>query len=266
MKALDELEGLFFFSAGRRTIPFVSSSRKDAEKEFYDRCYQRANLNTLNGFYLQSAGVLRYERGIYDACAERDVLEYGCGIGGHAARLADRGARVLGIDISEQAIERARSSTPQRSDGRLRFLREDAESLSFPDASFDLVCGTGILHHLDLARAIAEVRRVLRPGGKAIFYEPVAHNPLINIYRMLTPADHTEDEHPLTVGDIRAIQDGFASAQAEFFDFFSIGAIPLLRLPGGMTLLRALEWIDRRILAAPSLRRWAGTVVLEGIR
>lgn len=241
----------------------MTETRKTGEQRFYDDYYRSPELPTLNGFYLFSRGVLTYESRIYEDCARKHVLEYGCGTGSHARGLAERGAFVQGIDISPEAIEKARASAGDLGD-RLQFVVADAEALQFPDRSFDVVCGTGILHHLDIARAVAEVKRVLRPGGRAVFYEPVAHNPLVNLYRVMTPSRHTRDEHPLRMADIRSIGSSFAAFQATFFDVFSIFAIPFLRMPGGKPLLRALEAIDRRLLLLRALHPMAATVVLEG--
>jgi SAM-dependent methyltransferase len=165
------------------------------------------------------------------------------------------------------AIERARVAAAGITGGRVEYRVQDAHDLQFRDGSFDLVCGTGIIHHLDIDRAIPEVRRVLREGGRAVFYEPVAHNPLVNLYRVATPSKHTPDEHPLTMGDIRRIRSGFASMEARFFDLLSIFAIPFLRLPGAMSLFRMLERVDRSVLAKMTpMHRWAATVVLDGCR
>src|SRR5205807_1094253 len=84
---------------------------------------------------------------------------------------------------------------------RVDFLVDDAHATTFPDDSFDLIVGVAILHHLDLEVALREIRRVLRPGGRAVFLEPLWHNPLLRLGRRLTPSARTPDEHPLTVQD-----------------------------------------------------------------
>ena len=242
----------------------MGDQRKVAEQCFYDRAYESGTLDTKNGFYEQSASLKRFRDLIYAGVAGKNVLEYGCGLGGHAFLLADRGANVTGIDISEVAVAQAKHRAAGYSQGALTFMTADAENLHFPDNTFDLVCGTGILHHLDIARSLAEVKRVLKPGGRAVFYEPLGHNPLLNLYRRLTPGSHTADEHPLVKRDMDLVQDLFPAARAEYFDLFSIFVIPILRLPGANHLLRLMERLDRAAFRlAPPARWWGAVVVME---
>jgi ubiquinone/menaquinone biosynthesis C-methylase UbiE len=97
----------------------------------------------------------------------RTVLEIGCGIGMDSHRMARRGLRVTGIDLTEIAVETARSRFAR--DGlHGKFETGDAESLPFADGQFDYVYSFGVLHHVaDTERAIGEVWRVLKPGGEA---------------------------------------------------------------------------------------------------
>jgi ubiquinone/menaquinone biosynthesis C-methylase UbiE len=100
--------------------------------------------------------------------AGKRLLEVGCGTGTDLLQFARGGAEVTGVDLTPRSIEIARKRFEvYRADGR--FAIGDAESLSFPDESFDVVYSFGVLHHTpDTERAISEVRRVLRRGGKAI--------------------------------------------------------------------------------------------------
>ncbi len=242
-------------------------SRKAAEQQFYDRYYKADQAPSLNGFYFISGGPAYYKQRVLVECENKRVLEYGCGTGGAGMTwdLADRGATVTAIDISETAIALARERATHYPPGVLTLERADAEALPFPDASFDIICGSGILHHLDIQRAIAEVRRVLKPGGRAVFYEPLAYNPIARLYRFLTPGEHTPDEHPLTTVDLALFRSSFPQASFRWFDFFSIGAIPFLRFASGRRLLRALEAADRALFRAmPIARHWAMALVLEG--
>jgi SAM-dependent methyltransferase len=96
------------------------------------------------------------------------VLEIGCGLGTDGAQFAKAGADYTGIDLTEAAIELARRRF-EVSGLRGEFRVADAENLDFADQSFDLVYSHGVLHHTpDTARAVQEIHRVLKPGGRAI--------------------------------------------------------------------------------------------------
>jgi demethylmenaquinone methyltransferase/2-methoxy-6-polyprenyl-1,4-benzoquinol methylase len=90
------------------------------------------------------------------------VLDAACGTGDLAVIAAKAGATVTGLDFSERMLERARLKAPQ-----LDWVQGDLLALPFPDATFDVATvGFGVRNVADLARAIAELRRVLRPGGR----------------------------------------------------------------------------------------------------
>jgi len=97
--------------------------------------------------------------------AGKDVLEIGCGTGVHAKLLAAAGARVTAVDLTPTAVELTRRRLELA--GLDADVREaDAESLPFPDGSFDFVWSWGVIHHSESTeRVAAEIARVLRPGG-----------------------------------------------------------------------------------------------------
>jgi len=99
------------------------------------------------------------------------VLDVACGTGLVSFRVAEavgtRGA-VVGTDISGQMVEAARRFAAERDLTNASFERSDAEELPFADATFDAaVCGLGLMYVPDPVRALREMRRVLRPGGRA---------------------------------------------------------------------------------------------------
>ncbi len=111
------------------------------------------------------------------------VLEVGCGLGTDGAQFAGAGADYTGVDLTDAAIELARKrfelfNLPGK------FRPADAENLDFDNDSFDLVYSHGVLHHTpDTARAIQEIHRVLRPGGRAVvmLYHRDSYNYRVNI-------------------------------------------------------------------------------------
>lgn len=137
------------------------------------------------------------------------VLDYGCGNGEYTLALLKAGAaEVHGIDISQPYVERAADAARQAGfpDTAFKFQVMDAHELSFDDNMFDLVLGRGILHHLDIDRALSELERVLKPGGRAVLLEPLAGNPLLKLFRVLTPAARTADERPLSRRDLDFVE------------------------------------------------------------
>jgi ubiquinone/menaquinone biosynthesis C-methylase UbiE len=104
------------------------------------------------------------------------VLEVGCGPGHLSIRLArNHGLEVTGLDLDPAMVERARVNADRSADGRSRrptFTVGDVASLSFPDGSFDLVVSTLSMHHwADPSAGMAEIARVLRPGGRSLVWD-----------------------------------------------------------------------------------------------
>ena len=243
-----------------------TSSRLHSEATFHDEAFQTQGRARAAKFYSVTArSRASYRHRLLTDIGGKRVLEYGCGQGSWAFEIARLGGRVTGIDISPVGIEMAtaRAEAEHLSD-RAVFLVADAEHLPFTDASFDVVAGSGILHHLDLPVAYAEVARVLTDNGRAVFIEPLGHNPLINWYRERTPELRTRDEHPLREEDLEVARRYFRSFDVEYFHLASLGVVPLRATPLFQPLYRAAEALDVVLMAAiPPLRKWAWTVVIE---
>ena len=106
----------------------------------------------------------------FDGYRGRDLLEVGCGIGTDLVRFAKGGAIVTGIDLSKTAIDLARGNLESNGVSARELRVANAEALPYPDASFDVVYGHGVLQYTaDAGRLVRECHRVLRAGGEAIF-------------------------------------------------------------------------------------------------
>lgn len=135
------------------------------------------------------------------------ILDYGCGTGDSALKYIESGASVCGIDISDIYVDKAIKLMLENGVPRDRFEFEvmDAHNLRYPDEKFDMVIGNGILHHLEIELAMAEIYRVLKEHGRVILFEPLADNPLLKLFRRLTPEARTIDETPLSKEHIERI-------------------------------------------------------------
>jgi SAM-dependent methyltransferase len=129
-------------------------------------CYPGAPV-WLNRFFagLQWGSVRRALGGVELEGAR--ALDVGCGFGRWTRWLAQRGASAVGVDPTEGMLEAARRA----SDASVEYRRMSATALDFPDSSFDVVTCITVIQHLEPAEqeaAVAEIARVLRPGGRAV--------------------------------------------------------------------------------------------------
>src|SRR5215213_1278890 len=174
------------------------TTKQAREREFHNAAFtdgRRADAAGAGGAYaiLHDSRIF-YEGFIKAHAPGARMLEFGCGASAMASTFGAAASAVVGIDISDVAVRQA-SDRAATAGLNATYHVMDAEALEFPDRSFDLICSTAILHHLDLRKAYAEIARTLTPGGHAIFMEPLAYNPAINLYRRMTPHLRTPDEH-----------------------------------------------------------------------
>lgn len=129
----------------------------------------------------------------------RTVLDLGCGLGENSVFFATCGAEVIAADLSPGMVEQAVAhcaAAGHTVQGRVI----NAQAIALPDASVDIVYAANLLHHVpDPEQALAEIHRVLRPGGCFCAWDPLRHNPLINIYRRLASGVRTPDERPVAI-------------------------------------------------------------------
>ncbi len=171
------------------------------------------------------------------------------------------------INISEKELEKGiKSATTSRV--KPHFSLMDANDLQFEDNSFDLVYGNAILHHLDLLRALDEIKRVLRPHGKMIFTEPMDNNPVGKVVRALTPHARTDDEQPLRWKEMAEIKKRFETTfYYEQLLSVPVGVMSRLVFPSPDNLLMKLTYrvdlfIDSNI---PPLRSMYRYVIIVGV-
>lgn len=242
-------------------------NRLQREKEFQNKNVIERTRASVSKFY----SITRTNREFYECilrsnCRNKHVLDYGCGLGSYTFYLAKHGAIVTGIDISNVSIEQdKKTALREKVSENVSFLVMNAEELKFDDEYFDMVCGGSILHHLNLNKALNEITRVLKPNGKAVFVEPLGHNPFINLYRRLTPNLRSTDEHPLLMRDFKLMQSYFGHVDIRYFHLTSLLTIPFRKLAVFAFLLKTTEIIDRLLfkLAFFKKRAWQAVIMLS---
>jgi SAM-dependent methyltransferase len=242
------------------------NDRLARERDFHDaRFGHEHGPRPADRFYVVNRASNAYFQKIIDE-APRDarVLEIGCGDGAYAAlHAASRGRSATAVDISAVAIEHARAEAERRGLAeRVEFAVMNAEDLDLHARSFELVCGLGVLHHLDFHKALREASRVSTADGVAVFVEPLANNPVLRLYRRLTPAQRTVDETPLHAEDLATLQRYFTNTEIAYFHLLTMLALPLAGRSSFEPTIGRLEALDRLVFRSP-LRRWAWMVGLR---
>lgn len=184
------------------------------------------------------------------------VLEIGCGTGLFTKKVHDlTGAKIVATDISDELLKLARLEFPAGD-----FRNEDAMSMSFPDASFDVVFGSSILHHLDMERTIREIYRVLKPGGRIAFAEPNMLNPQIAIQKNIPAIKRALGDSP---DETAIIRWKFARMLASVgFTNVSIRPHDFLHPHTPQKLIPIVAAISRFAERMPLVREIAGSVLI----
>ncbi|MCL4541862.1 MAG: class I SAM-dependent methyltransferase [Chloroflexi bacterium] len=194
------------------------------------------------------------------------LLECGCGPGHLSVYFAKQGAHVSAVDVSPGniALCQARASANGL---QVDYRAAPVESLDYPDGAFDIIFGNQVFHHLERHLAAANIRRMLRPGGIAVFCEPVLMVQWVRkirttppVLRILPLRRDTPDEAPLNQADIAILEHYFTHVTYRPYQL-------LVRahqwIPMSDALFRALQRIDRQLLDhIPGASLWARWVVL----
>lgn len=204
------------------------------------------------------------------------VLDVGCGEGSNAMLLAKLGARVTGVDISSRSIELCqRRAILERVEDSTRFICAPMEAVRLPAASFDIVWGDGVLHHLipELDGVLKSLLAWARPGAFFVFSEPVSLSPLLRRLRQNIPihTDATPDERPLAANEVARIREALPGLRMQWFDAFgrlsrfALGGhhLECASLPRRLAA-NSLFALDRALLSVPALQPLGGMCVMYG--
>ncbi|MGB2605342.1 MAG: class I SAM-dependent methyltransferase [Candidatus Sulfotelmatobacter sp.] len=259
-------------------MPVELSERISKEARENDEIYRRRSFDTLNlsETHYGHRQMLNWAfQHLPSLCGAR-VLDIGVGEGQSSVIMARSGAQVTGIDVSAEALERARELA-RRCGVAPEFLRMAGEELHFSDESFDAILCMSAFHHMDLDRASREFVRVLRRGGRVVMIEPLATNPPAWLYRhigRLFAREATSEETPLRVKDLKVLRKYFRRVQWQGMFLMSVALFGLDRIAGNSnSVVHSLSEsaftyvfpLDSVILKIPGLQRiaWKIGVVAE---
>ena len=233
------------------------------EKKFHNKLQSKSKGRFENIFY--KALYNMYED--FSACTlkkakNKIVLDYGCGIGSVTQKIATlKPSKLFGIDISEisisKAIENAKNLNLQ-----INYSVDNCEETKFKAETFDLVFGSGILHHLDLEKSLVEINRILKKGGEMVFLEPLGANPLINFYRKLTPKSRSKDEHPFLKKDFNFISSLFKQVTVKYYGFFTLIFFLFYKNPQKSSVFKIISKLDYYFFKIKYFKNLAWSVMI----
>lgn len=184
----------------------ASPEREERERSFHDEWAEGEDLDRVDvraAFESLFAQEGRFIRRLLGDLEGRRLLDVGCGLGEASVYFALEGAEVTACDLSPGML-RAAKSLAARHGTCLEPLECPADELAAADDSFDVVYAGNLLHHMpDAGTVLGEFRRVVRPGGLVVTWDPLAYNPVINLYRRMATEVRTEDEAPLRFSVLR---------------------------------------------------------------
>jgi len=195
--------------------------------------------------------------------SDKHVLEYGCGLGQMSSLLAKDCPKVTTFDISKDSIHVTKKRAQLNEvDDKIEPVVSAGENLPFATESFDIIFGKAILHHLNVSYGGEELYRVLKPGGKAVFVEPMGMNPVLNFARDHLPyfsKNPRGADSPLIYDEIYAWGRCFRK-----FRFQEVQLLGMLeRILGRKLKLKFARKLDAFLLRhMPFLRKYCRYVVL----
>jgi ubiquinone/menaquinone biosynthesis C-methylase UbiE len=198
-----------------------------------------------------------YTRLLQESVSGKRVLVVGCGVGDDAFYLARAGADVDAFDLSPDLLAVA-ETTARTERLAIRFTTMTAESLDYPDRSFDCVVARDILHHVDIPQCLSEVLRVMKPGALFAADEVYAHSVLRStryswlVERVIYPrmvrriyqTDQpyiTQDERQMDERDVARVAGMLANVSTDYFNCINARFYPPTSVP--------LMKFDRRLLS-----------------
>ena len=191
----------------------------EREEEFHDRwadSVDPAHVPVHDSFTLPSCPENRFIAAALGPVSGLTVLELGAGLGEASVWFATQGARVVSTDLSGGMLRLVQRVAALHGTA-VETVQMDGAVLALPDASVDIVYGANVLHHVDTPTCLKEVHRVLKPGGRGVFWDPIQYNPVINVYRRLAGQVRSVDEHPLGVADLGTMRTLFRNVRVRFF-------------------------------------------------
>lgn len=201
-------------------ISNVKDERLQIEEDFHDDWADSEDLSKIDIRLINEAVTAPEMRYIHKKLGDiqgKTLLDVGCGLGEASAYFALRGAHVTATDLSAGML-RVTAELAELNGTSLKTHKASAEGLDIPEGTlFDIVYTGNLLHHVDVEKTLLQMKKVLKPGGTLVTWDPLHYNPVINSYRKRATDVRTPDEHPLKWSDLKLFDKHFSKVEREYF-------------------------------------------------
>jgi ubiquinone/menaquinone biosynthesis C-methylase UbiE len=254
------------------------------ERRFHDRWADSIEVEEIrvnDYFEASTAPENRFILSHLGEVAGKTLLDLGCGAGENSVYFSLRGAHCTATDYSSGMVEKAlklAAANGVQIEGRTM----NALEIEYPAETFDIVYAANLLHHLPEPKAaLREIHRVLKPGGKLCFWDPLRHNPVINIYRRIATEVRTKDELALDIGITKFVSSLFRDTVYDtfwlatlwiFLRFYLIERVDpnqerywkkiIIEKQRLEPTYRRLERLDRLLKQVPFMKRFAWNIAV----
>jgi SAM-dependent methyltransferase len=265
-----------------RTYDRITQQREAAFHDAWAASTEIENVLVRESFEAPTALENQYILSRMGHLAGRKLLDIGGGLGESSVYFALQGADVTIVDISPQMVEKA-LRLGKKFGVELKGIVAGVEEMNFP-AIYDIIYVANTIHHVrDRALLFKRMHQALRPGGVFFSYDPLAYNPVINVYRRMATAVRTPDEAPLTVADVKLAKRYFTQVRHRefwiatlllFVKYYLVDRIHpnqdrywkriLRETPERLRWWVPLRWLDSLFTRLPIVRWLAWNVVIWG--
>ena len=203
-----------------RQVESMKSERYGKERTFHDAWAEGEDprkIDVRNSNEACTAPEMRYITQRLGALQGKRLLDVGCGLGEASVYFALNGAEVTSSDLSPGMLT-ATECLAQVNGVRVMPHLAAAEDMQLTaDQRFDVIYAGNLLHHVDIGETLARLKPHLAPDGMLVTWDPLAYNPVINVYRAIATEVRTPDEHPLKWGDIKTFKRHFEIVETRYF-------------------------------------------------